>query len=176
LKAWKFPKSLGDSVPVHAQELLRVSRCLAAVPKAGWGRRRGPASPRPWPVVTPRQAPRGTPRRNLEPLPTSLSTVMVPPWAVTMTLQFERPSPIPRPTTLFVKKGSKIRSRRAGSMPVPSSTTPRRAIPGAPGMIRMTMRPFSPTVYWTAIALAVHPVLDGHPTLGSGTCCRRSRS
>jgi hypothetical protein len=37
----------------------------------------------------------GNSTRKVEPLPTSLSTVSVPPLDVTMTLQIERPSPIP---------------------------------------------------------------------------------
>jgi hypothetical protein len=39
----------------------------------------------------------GNSTRNVDPLPTSLSTVSVPPWAVAMGWQMESPSPVPLP-------------------------------------------------------------------------------
>ena len=41
------------------------------------------------------------------------------------------PSPVPRPTSLVVKKGSNIRGRTSGAMPVPVSVTARQTkLPG----------------------------------------------
>ena len=53
----------------------------------------------------------GNSTRNVEPFPTSLSTVSVPPWLVTVWRQIDRPSPVPlsSPTCRVVKNGSKIR-------------------------------------------------------------------
>ena len=46
--------------------------------------------------------------------PSALSAVIVPPCSVTMVRQIGRPSPVPVPTGLVVKKGSKIRSSEGG--------------------------------------------------------------
>ena len=51
------------------------------------------------------------------------STVMSPPWLRTMPWAMPRPSPVPSPTGLVVKKGSKIRSRCSAAIPQPSSST-----------------------------------------------------
>ena len=48
---------------------------------------------------------------------------MVPPWRATMPWTMESPSPTPRPPSLVLKKGSKIRARTSGGMPLPSSAT-----------------------------------------------------
>ena len=63
----------------------------------------------------------GNPTWNVEPLPTSLWTEMVPPWAVAMAWQIARPSPVLRsgPIGRVVKNGSKMRPRTSGAMPTP---------------------------------------------------------
>ena len=48
---------------------------------------------------------------------------MNPPWLLTMASAVERPSPVPLPTSLVVKNGSKTRSRMPGGMPLPVSVT-----------------------------------------------------
>ena len=58
---------------------------------------------------------------NDVPLPTSLKTSMVPPLRVTMLSTVGRPSPVPLPGSLVVKKGSKIRALVSPSMPQPLS-------------------------------------------------------
>ena len=57
--------------------------------------------------------------RERRPPPGSLSTRMKPPWLLTMASEVDRPRPVPLPTSLVVKKGSKMRSRISGGMPVP---------------------------------------------------------
>jgi PAS domain S-box-containing protein len=55
--------------------------------------------------------------------PGALSTWMWPLLCCTIPNTVERPSPVPLPSSFVVKKGSKIRSRVAASMPVPVSVT-----------------------------------------------------
>ena len=55
------------------------------------------------------------------PRPTALSTSIAPPWALTMPWLTDRPSPVPLPTSLVVKNGSKIRCRFSSGMPQPVS-------------------------------------------------------
>ena len=67
---------------------------------------------------------------NVLPLPTSLWTLMVPPIMLTIFLAMVRPKPIPW-TPLRVEffsraKGSKIRFRNSGLIPIPVSDTTRR--------------------------------------------------
>ncbi len=57
------------------------------------------------------------------PWPTVLSTEICPPIPVTMPWQMDRPSPVPTPSGLVVKKGSKMLLRSSGSMPLPLSWT-----------------------------------------------------
>ena len=56
-----------------------------------------------------------------------LSTRMCPPACSTMPYTVASPRPVPLPTSLVVKNGSKMRARVASSMPTPSSSTVRRA-------------------------------------------------
>src|SRR6267378_4285643 len=57
------------------------------------------------------------------PRPGSLSTRTVPCWAATSSCTMERPSPVPEPGGLVVKKGSKILLRFSLGMPQPLSMT-----------------------------------------------------
>src|SRR5215470_4151350 len=52
---------------------------------------------------------------NVLPLPGELSTFRAPPCCVTIPCTVDRPSPVPCPTALVVKKGSRIRSNVAAS-------------------------------------------------------------
>ena len=49
-----------------------------------------------------------------------------------MPWQMDRPSPVPMPTGLVVKNGSKMRASRSGAMPVPVSCTSTSTRPGPP--------------------------------------------
>src|SRR5450755_3565534 len=67
-------------------------------------------------------APTGSRMKNVVPLPHSVSKRSVPPCLFTMTLRaIARPCPVPLPTSLVVKKGSKILSRADSGIPVPVS-------------------------------------------------------
>jgi hypothetical protein len=63
----------------------------------------------------------GSPMVKVEPAPGLLSTVSVPPSWVTMPWQMDRPSPVPVPSGLVVKKGSKMRPRMCSGIPQPES-------------------------------------------------------
>ena len=63
----------------------------------------------------------GSSTRKTLPYPTSLFTVSVPPNEVTIPWQIASPSPVPTPTGLVVKNGSKIRPRTLSGMPAPLS-------------------------------------------------------
>ena len=69
--------------------------------------------------------------RTVVPRPSSLSTVISPPRAVTRPWQMERPRPEPPPLDLVVTKGSKTWGRRSGGMPMPLSAISMRALPSA---------------------------------------------
>src|SRR5580658_4327733 len=62
-----------------------------------------------------------------EPCPGALSTTMRPPWSLIMPCTTARPSPVPLPTSLVVKNGSKSRALVVSSMPQPLSVTDRRS-------------------------------------------------
>lgn len=66
-------------------------------------------------------------RRTVKVVPSSTldSTSMRPPCLVTVLYDSDRPSPVPLPTGLVVKKGSKMRFRFSGGMPLPMVMTPR---------------------------------------------------
>ncbi|MCY1534850.1 hypothetical protein D9M68_702340 [compost metagenome] len=103
------------------------------------------------------------------PSPGTLSTWIAPPCACTMPSTTGSPSPVPLPTALVVKKGSKMRLRVAASMPQPSSDTMTRTAPtprtaplrtssagrlGSPGRTvstRNSMRPGLPFKACTAL-------------------------
>ncbi len=59
---------------------------------------------------------------------------MRPPGDVTIAWQTERPSPVPEPTALVVKNGSKIRGNSSGEIPAPSRWTSMWTTPG-PGRV-----------------------------------------
>ena len=60
---------------------------------------------------------------KLVPLRGSDSAKMKPPDCLTMPYTVERPSPVPFPTSLVVKKGSKILPMMWDGMPMPVSVT-----------------------------------------------------
>jgi hypothetical protein len=60
--------------------------------------------------------------RNSLPSPVRLTSIR-PPWATTMPWTIDKPTPVPSPTGLVVKKGSKMRACVASSMPPPASRT-----------------------------------------------------
>src|SRR6201999_1769845 len=65
---------------------------------------------------------RGSTRRNSVNAPGSVSTSIVPPCCFTMmSWLIDRPSPVPSPAGLVVKKGLNIFSFTSGGMPVPLS-------------------------------------------------------
>jgi hypothetical protein len=60
--------------------------------------------------------------KKVVPLPTSVSKCSVPLCLSTTTVRaMARPCPVPLPTSLVVKKGSKMRERTSGGMPLPES-------------------------------------------------------
>ena len=79
---------------------------------------------------------RGRYIRNEDPWPGSLCTDTKPPLCFTIPYTVASPRPVPSPTALVVKKGSKMCSRVSLSMPVPVSLTIRAAyMPGVTGSI-----------------------------------------
>src|SRR3990172_614272 len=72
-------------------------------------------------------------QRKVVPVPGSLSSVIQPSCCLTIPYTVESPSPVPRPSPLVVKKGSKTRRCVATSIPTPLSAiertmySPRRA-------------------------------------------------
>src|SRR5439155_116572 len=67
----------------------------------------------------------GRKTRKQLPLPGSLETSSRPPCPVTMPWVIDRPRPVPSPTALVVKKGSKTWGRSCGGIPQPLSATSR---------------------------------------------------
>ena len=65
--------------------------------------------------------------RNVVPTPTSLSTMMSPPLCFTTPYTVARPRPVPLPSSLVVKKGSKMRDFVSSDMPQPVSESSTRA-------------------------------------------------
>ena len=61
--------------------------------------------------------------RNRVPSPGALSTSIRPPWSWTMPWVMLRPKPVPSPTALVVKNGSKICGKISSGMPQPLSAT-----------------------------------------------------
>src|SRR5207237_5972061 len=78
-------------------------------------RRRAPASPL--------QDVDLTGSRGIRLSPKLLSTSSLPPCCVTISQLIDRPSPVPSPVGLVVKKGWNSFSRASGPMPVPLSRT-----------------------------------------------------
>jgi len=66
---------------------------------------------------------------KVAPLPGLLRTEMVPLCLRTMSLAMLSPSPVPRPASRVVKKGSKIRSRSSSGIPCPVSATETQMVP-----------------------------------------------
>jgi hypothetical protein len=67
----------------------------------------------------------GSQIRKVVPRPGSLSTMMCPPLCLTMPNTVESPSPVPLPTPLVVKNGSKTRAWVSAFIPTPESVTSR---------------------------------------------------
>lgn len=63
----------------------------------------------------------GRQRKNVVPRPTSLWKVRLPLCRSTTARAIARPCPVPRPTSLVVKNGSKMRSRMLSGIPAPLS-------------------------------------------------------
>ena len=59
--------------------------------------------------------------RNVAPAPGGLKTEIVPPCSLMIPYVMERPRPVPFPTCLVVKNGSKIRRSRPEGIPCPVS-------------------------------------------------------
>src|SRR5215469_17629324 len=75
------------------------------------------------------------------PRPTKLSAASVPPcFSTTIERAIARPCPVPLPTSLVVKKGSKIRSRFSGGMPQPLSSNA-ISIHRSPCVVQMRISP-----------------------------------
>src|SRR5262249_46978812 len=93
---------------------------------------------------------RDTGRQSVKvvPFPTSLSTRILPPWRSTMPKLTDRPRPVPSPSLLVEKKGSKILGRTVGGMPDPVSHTSITQIPSTTD-VRIVSTPPS-FIAWTA--------------------------
>src|SRR5205807_5933578 len=75
--------------------------------------------------------------RNVAPSPGGLTTEIVPPCSLTIPYVMDRPRPVPFPTSLVVKNGSKILCSRPGGMPGPESAN---ATSTAAGPTELEMR------------------------------------
>src|SRR5439155_20541777 len=64
---------------------------------------------------------RGRWMRNVAPSPCGLTTEIVPPCSLMIPYVMDKPSPVPFPTSLVVKNGSKIRRSTSGEIPSPGS-------------------------------------------------------
>src|SRR5262249_46766827 len=78
---------------------------------------------------------RGTHTFMVVPLPGALDTSIAPPCASTIRRARGRPRPVPWPTGLVVKKGSKMRGMTSSGMPLPPSRTA-TSMPAAPARAR----------------------------------------
>ncbi len=84
--------------------------------------------------------------QNVDPRPTSVSNVRVPPcFSVTSVRAMVNPRPVPLPTGLVVKKGLKIRSRASTGMPTPVSLMPITIWPSA-WEVRTVITPGAPVL------------------------------
>ncbi len=92
---------------------------------------------------------------NVVPRPGSLSTQMVPPLCVTIPKTVARPSPVPWPSGLVVKNGSKIRSRVAASIPIPVSLTASRTC--GPGRTPTCSRANASSSSTLAVSMVTRP-------------------
>src|SRR5213079_1818011 len=75
--------------------------------------------------------------RNVAPSPGVLATEIVPPCSLTIPYVMDRPRPVPFPTSLVVKNGSKILCSRPGGIPGPESAN---ATSTAAGPTELEMR------------------------------------
>src|SRR5207249_1161837 len=89
---------------------------------------------------------RGKWRRNVAPSPGGLTTEIVPPCSCMIPYVMDRPRPVPLPTSLVVKNGSKIRRPSPGGIPFPVSAkaTSTASEPTEP-MMRIALRGESAT-------------------------------
>ena len=85
-----------------------------------WWRRSGSSPPL---GAAPAMSAAGKYRVKVLPPPGVLRTSLAPWWLRTTPCTTARPRPVPLPTSLVVKKGSKMRARVAASMPAPVSDT-----------------------------------------------------
>src|SRR5205823_14461441 len=73
---------------------------------------------------------RGRLMRNVAPSPGGLATEIVPPCSLMIPYVMDRPRPVPFPTSLVVKNGSKIRGSSPGGIPSPVSVNATSTIAG----------------------------------------------
>src|SRR5205823_13870799 len=66
---------------------------------------------------------------KVAPRPRALCSWMSPPWRATSECAMASPSPVPLPTALVVKNGSKMRSQSSGAIPGPLSLTSTNTLP-----------------------------------------------
>src|SRR4029077_11202438 len=99
------------------------------------------------PSMNERSRETGSQRVKVVPFPTSLSTRILPPWRSTMPKLTDRPRPVPSPSLLVEKKGSKILGRTVGGMPDPVSRTSITQIPSTTD-VRIVSTPPS-FIAWT---------------------------
>ena len=94
----------------------------------------------------------GNRTKKVVPLPISVTKSSVPPWLLITLWAIDRPWPVPLPTSLVVKNGSKIRLRIASGMPPPVSPMLTTAKPSS------TQRPHGDQ---SLVGGALHLVGDG---------------
>src|SRR5262249_12122722 len=93
---------------------------------------------------------------NVEPLPSSLCTWIVPPWSSMVLCTTDRPMPTPDQSPAFVvKNGSKMRGRWSALMPRPVSLTATRASFSVVTDVSIVSRPppdfdMAPRAFWTS--------------------------
>ncbi|EAU69958.1 hypothetical protein STIAU_5600 [Stigmatella aurantiaca DW4/3-1] len=119
---------------------------------------------------------RGSITRKQVPCPTVLSTEISPPSPLTMLWQMDNPSPVPTPTGLVVKNGSKMRLRCSGAMPSPlSRTSPTTQGPSTPRRTSTVCRSDAPSgMAWDALSSRLRNTWPRRASLPrtEGTVCK----
>src|SRR6266851_3981923 len=141
-------------------------RLARAGDEVGWHGRRMPAHGSA--VQAPGGGAAGSRMRNRVPTPTLLATSISPPIAVMRLWQIERPSPVPTPTGLVVKKGSKMRGRTSSGIPMPVSeiSTATRPWPSTQVARRTSLRSGAfPLNAWAAFTRRFRKTCTRRPSL-----------